>query len=500
MLAARPTALFVSLLFGGGVLAAGPVRAQTGDSAADQFKASLIQVLSLATFGTVSIREPDASVVRDGSDFRVRLPLSGFAAPPDAAITAVARPLENGRMDIASLMFPSSGTIERPPANGMPSRITFAIGEQTISAKIDPTLATESTYTADMGGVGVEADQGDQHSEQHFAHIVTDGSVSAEPDGRLTFGSQSRIMGFRLIGHTADGVRSDVSARAAAGHIAVEGMDRAQGMRMLAALRDFATGAAAERAEHGPDQPAFDPSPEQRERLRAMVDDAVGLLNRLEIDETMEDVHFSVGKEAGGGPTSGATSGTIGQVRLTVSGDAVQERLNGRFGVVLDGIVAAGASPDAAGMIPHHVDLKTVLSGVQVGPLIALLRAATQGHADPTLLQAQAMALLGQPGAQVGIEALSFDSGPLTVTATARLVPLGNGQPGGEIHLAARGMDALMAQAASQPNLQRLMPLVFMAKGMGRPVGDSLVWDISLGDGPIRINGVPFGQALGKTR
>jgi hypothetical protein len=116
------------------------------------------------------------------------------------------------------------------------------------------------------------------------------------------------------------------------------------------------------------------------------------------------------------------------------------------------------------------------------------------------LLQGQAMALLGEPGAQVGIEALSFDSGPLMVTGTARLVPAANGQLGGEIHLVARGVDALMAQAMSQPNLQRLMPLVFMAKGMGHPEGDSLVWDISLGDGPIRVNGVPFGQPPGNTR
>jgi hypothetical protein len=141
-----------------------------------------------------------------------------------------------------------------------------------------------------------------------------------------------------------------------------------------------------------------------------------------------------------------------------------------------------------------------VLSGVRIGPLVALLRAAVQGHADPALLRAQAMALISDPNARVGIESLAFDSGPVAVTGTARLVPEANGQFGGDIHLVARGVDALMAQAASQPNLQRLMPLVFMAKGMGRPEGDSLVWDISVGDGPIRVNGVPFGQPTGKTR
>ncbi len=36
------------------------------------------------------------------------------------------------------------------------------------------------------------------------------------------------------------------------------------------------------------------------------------------------------------------------------------------------------------------------------------------------------------------------------------------------------------------------MPLIFLAKGMGRTEGDSLVWDIVLGDGAPTINGTPF--------
>jgi hypothetical protein len=88
----------------------------------------------------------------------------------------------------------------------------------------------------------------------------------------------------------------------------------------------------------------------------------------------------------------------------------------------------------------------------------------------------------------------------LQVTGTATAVPRANGQLGADIHIAASGMDALLAQAQSRPNLQRIMPMVFMAKGMGRPQGNTLVWDIVLGDGPPKINGVPFGQPAGRTR
>jgi hypothetical protein len=51
-----------------------------------------------------------------------------------------------------------------------------------------------------------------------------------------------------------------------------------------------------------------------------------------------------------------------------------------------------------------------------------------------------------------------------------------------------------------QPKLQQAMPLIFLAKGMARAQGDSLVWDIVLGEGPPTINGTPFGQPAGRTR
>ena len=86
------------------------------------------------------------------------------------------------------------------------------------------------------------------------------------------------------------------------------------------------------------------------------------------------------------------------------------------------------------------------------------------------------------------------------MTGSAKLLPRANGQLGAEIHIAARGVDALLAQVQGQPNLQQAMPLIFLAKGMARAQGDSLVWDIVLGDGVPTINGTKFGQPAGKTR
>ena len=502
MSASRPVALFCVV-----ALTAAPARAQNANTDADALKASVMQVLSLATFGMIPLQDQQATVTQEGSDYRMRVPLAGVAAPPDAAITAVARPLANGRVDIRSMAFPSSGTIETAPAIGLANRITFSIGQQTIAAKVDPTLATESSYTAEFGDIRLETAQGERHGEQTIAHMATDGTFANGPDGRLTFATQSRGTGFHMIGRSTNGFLSDTTARAMAGHFSVEGLDRAQGARMLTRVSRPDGGGHAGSRRSGrrfrlaiwtspPAQilPPATASPEQRRELGAVVEAAHGLLNRIEVDETLEDVHFSIA-----GP-KGNNAGTIGSLRITMTGDAPKDRLNTRLGLAVERIEVPAMGAETGAVAPHHLDLKAVLAGVPVARVMALLREATEDHPDPALLQSRTRELLGDPDARMAIETLSFDVGPMSVTGTAKLLPRANGQLGGEIHIAARGVDALLAQAQGQPKLQQAMPVIFMAKGMGRAQGDSLVWDVALGDGPLTINGTPFGQPPGKTR
>jgi len=496
MPASRRFALFLCL-----TLAAVPARAQTSDSEAEALKASLLEVLSLASFGTLTVQPAAASVARNGSEYQVRLPLSGLSAPPDAAITAVARPLPHGRFDIASMTFPSSGTLETILTNGTPSRIAFAIGRQATSLQLNPAPAAESSYTAQFGDVRLETFQADQQVDQTIDRFATDVTVAAAPNGRVTFSAQSQGTGFHLVGHGANGVASDTSTRAMAGHLSVDGLDRVQATRLLAAARALIAGAPAQAAgppappaPPGPHAPASATSPAQRQQLRAAVDAAAGLLSRIELDETMQDIRFRVTTG------TGAAAATLDSLRVSIAGHAVQDRLNGKFGISADGIAAPTVAAETAALMPHHVDFRTFLAGVRIGPLLALLRAATDAQSDPDLLQAQAIALLSEPGAQIGIEALSFDAGPLAVTGSAHLRPHGRGQLGGEIHIAARGVDALLAQMQGQPKLQQALPMIFLARGMGRAQGDSLVWDITLGDGPPTVNGITLGQPTGRTR
>jgi hypothetical protein len=444
------------------------------------------QILSLATFGAVTVRDQDTEISRSGADYQVRLKLTGFAAPPDAAINAVVRPLANGLLDIASMAFPVTGTIETAPSGGAPGIVSYSLGQQTVTGRVDPTLMVPSSYEAAFGQIRLTSDHGDLHAEQTIDRYAANGTLSADAAGLLTLASQGSGTGYRFTGRGDGDFVSEATARALAGHFSVEGLDRAQGARLLSAARGLAGADSADRTPGG--------SPQERQSLRAMVDATSGLLTRFDAEETLEDIRFAISG------ASGAAGGTIGRFRLGLTGDAVNQRLNGRFAILAEGIATTAMAGENAAFVPHHVDLRAVLVGVRVGPLLALLRQAAASGADFDGLQSQAMALFSDPQARVGIEALSFDSGPLQISGTARAVPRANGQLGAEIHIAASGVDTLLAQAQSRPDLQRILPMVFMAKGMGRAQGNALVWDISLGDGPPKINGVPFGQPAARTR
>jgi hypothetical protein len=482
MPAARATKLFLLL-----ALTASPVHAQTSTLDPEVVKSSLEQFLSMATFGTVTLRENAAEVTQSHADYQVRLPLAGFTRPNDAAVVAVAHPIEHGLLDVTSMKFPPTGTIEMAPANGPPTRVTYSLGHQAITAKVDPNLLAPSSYEADLRELRLSSEQGEQHSEQTLDRYGLNGTLSVDAGGLLTLASQGSGTGLHFIGRGPNNFAFDATARAQAGQFSVEGFDRAQGARLSTALRELSA------ARIVPDQPQG-LSPDRRLALRAIVEAANGLLNRVEAEEILEDVRFAVGT----GTT--ANNGTVRRLRLNVNGDALDQRLNTQFGLTLDGISSSAISAENAVFVPHRIDLRTVLAGLQTGPLLALLRAATESGSDAAALQAPAMTLLADPQVRIRIESLSFDSGPLQIKGSAKITPRPDGQPIAEIHIAASGVDTLLAQAQSQPNLQRIMPMVFLAKGMGRPEGDSLIWDIRFGDGPVTVNGMPFGQPPGKTR
>ena len=494
-------------------LLAMPAQAETTGAQTDALKAGLPQVLSLASLGMLTVQPASVLITRDGSTFQVRLPLSGLSAPPDAAVSALARPLRQGGFEVSSMTVPPSGTLLTTPANGTPSRITFTIGSQAAAARLGPTPTAETSYTAAFDTIQTHTERPDQRIDQTIDRFASNGTVVTAPDRRISFSTQNQATGLHLLGHAADGGSSDTAIRAIAGHVSIDGLDQAQGTRLLAAVRaliaspparphppapTFPTPTSPAPTSPAPTSPAptspAPTSPAQRQQLRAIIDATPDLLNRIEADQTLQHIRFRFA-------TPNRTSaGSVDDLRFHLAGDTARDRLDARLAIAADGIAIPTAPAQTADLVPRHIELKTLLAGVPTAPLIALLRTAADGQTDPALLQAQATALLAEPGARIAIEALSFDAGPLAVTGSANLRPPATEGLAGDIHIAARGVDALLARIQRLPSVQQALPIIFLAKALARPQGDSLVWDISFGDGPLTVNGTPLGQPTGKSR
>ncbi|WP_158922594.1 hypothetical protein [Acidisphaera sp. S103] len=455
----------------------------------DAIKSILTEAISVASSRLFVVQEQTAQVSRDGADYRVRLPLTGFITPADPAVNAVARPTDAGMWNIASMTVPSAGSFGTTTPDTAVRQTEYSIGEQSIHALIDPKFIRPSSLTANLAALKIRSMHFDNHSEDVIDRYVTDSTWSVDTGGLLDLTSNAKATNWHQIENLRTGSNLDSLVRTVSGHFTVEGLDRAKGQQLMDAGEEL----IADRQTMLPNQPPG-LSPPQRHDLRTMVDAVSGMLTRFQGEWTLDGTSFVAGI---------TNSGTIGRVRVEMAEDTRDQQLNANLDIGMDDLAMTSLSPEMASYVPRHIAIKSIVAGVPTAKLMALLWTATEEDADPATVDTQLTALLSEAGARIGIGSLTFDSGPLQVTASARIVPRIDGTFGADIHVAATGADMLIARAQGNPAMQRLLPALLTAKGMGRPAGDALVWDIALGGGPITVNGVPIPLAplrIGKSQ
>ena len=446
----------------------------------ETLRSGLREVLSLLSFGSVSVPDQAMQVTRSGAEYHVQLPLTGFAAPAGATAEAIARPAAYGAWDVTSLTFPPAGAI----GASIDQVVSYTVDQQMIHGRLDSGLKAPSTLVAELGTLALQSATGGQATEQTIARMTLDGTLSAASGGRVDVLAHDSATNWHAIMRDPAGVASDNLVQHVDGHVSLTDLDRTQGMHLVAAARALTGTARSPRA-------ITDLSAAGRRDLRQMLDATVGLLSRFEVDETLSGLTFNLGPKS---------AGALGRMQVHAQGSAADQRLSAGIDIDMGELTLAAVSADTRTYLPHHLTVHAILAGLPIGPLLALLQTAIVPNADPAALQAQANALLNTPGAKAGVESIAFDSGPLRVRGSAQFVLRGDGEIGADIHIAAAGVDILLAQAQGRPALQGILPMVFLAKGMGHVQGDNIVWDISLGGGPLTINGIPFGQPAERSR
>jgi hypothetical protein len=466
-------------------LVAAPFFAAPAYSQTDQ-TASLLEALSLVSGRMLVAPIVAPEVTRDGDRFHVHIPIPKLTSPPDAAIEVTATPLEAGVWDITDLTLPAAGGLVTPGAPSTPPvSLRFTIGQQTAHARIDPTLTLPSPYAVAFSDIAFHIDSTVSPTDLTIGQVTLDGTLTGDAGGRMTTRSHSRVDDWHLNLVTNTGAPVSISLRNLNVLSDIDGLDRAKMEHLRESMRVL--GAIQKSTPVVPGQPPS-MSPAMREQLRGMVEASTGLLTGLNIEETFQGLHFAA---------SGGKTGDIGKIRLAIASEATDDRVAAHFDLDLDDMTMAAVPAQFVQYVPRHVAFRTAISGIQAEGLRHFLIDTMAEGVSPADRQAKAIALLNEPGAHAGIDTLTIESGPMLIQGSARVRPLPDGTAAFDIHLTAHGLDAMLALIQSDPKAQQILPMLFMAKGMGKQEGGNVVWDIGVAHGRVTINGVPMGQNAG---
>lgn len=424
-------------------------------------------------------------VTPEGDHFRVALPFADVTG--QNAITADVRPLPGGIWAVDALRLPAAAKFTlhmpeqgAPPGATAPTKFDLRIGNQHSHALVDPALTAPSRLSVDLANVDLETDSARQHQLQHLDRYAMQATL--QPDhGRLDLQESSTIAGWRSASREGDRRAVGFGADHILANLRIDGIDRARAAALMTAASGLIAtlpSAAAQRGHMALSAP-------ERAALRALIESLHGIVTDVQGNESIDGVHVAI---------AGLGEVTAQHVSLGMAGAAPGGVLHATLTIGLDGLTGRDLPPSAMALVPHHLTLQPSVSGVSLAALTTLALAATDQNASRTELQQDTDALWAQGGMRVGLDAIDVDVGPVALHGQGSLRMTGPGEYTGHARIAATGLDMLMEQAASNPDLQRALPLIAMARGFARQEGDHLVWDIVASPAGVTVNGVPIGR------
>jgi hypothetical protein len=424
--------------------------------------------------------------------YQITWPIPGLDKPADdVAATASLRPLDGGRWSFEDVKAPPAAnlTVTLPDtgdaiASG-PLKIAFTLGSQDTHAVIDPSFATASTLHIDIGDFALTTDSTKEHQEQHINRYLVDTSLKPTQDGRLDLAMDATMDGWKSASKINGGAAMAIASQTMHALGRIEGVSRDRITLLLTAASAFFNALPDDAMEKGSKTKLPAPA---RAHLRLMVEALQDMLGAVRLEETVEGLQVEV---------AGMGSVAIKRFMVAFGGEAPDGKLHAWVDIGLDGLDTPNLPPKIAPYLPRHLEVKPSLSGVRTADLSKLALDATEEGADSDSLTPDVAALLSHGGADLGIEALSFDLGPAKFEGTGHIVLLSPVMWRGEGHVSATGLDELTAQARDDPVLQKALPVLILLRGLAKPDGERLVWNIA-SDGPsLTVNGVDLSQLGG---
>jgi hypothetical protein len=476
----RLTALCLLLLLPCGALAddIGPAQAQALQQQLTDWLAGLLGP------GT-TLPDLPLQITGEGDHYRATWPIPGLDSPPGgAAVTASVQSLGGGRWAIEAIKLPEavSFTLTIPDTgdNGTsgPLKATITIGRQDSHAVIDPAIAGPSTLHLDLGDLAIATDSARQHQEQRIGRYDFETGLSPARDGRLDAAAEATVEGWETAARMADGAAIAIGAQKMHALGRVDGVNRDKAAWLVSAMNGFLRALPPDVVEkHGKgDLPA-----PARAQLRALIGALPDLLSAVRLEETVDGLQIEV---------AGMGGLALQHAVLGFGGEAPDGNLHAWFEIALDGLRTPSLPPKMTAYLPHHIALRPSIAGVRTADLAKLALDATEADAGDDTLGPDIAAIFAHGGVDFGVETLSFDLGPAKVEGVGKLVVLSPDSWHGEARLFATGLDELTAQVRKDPELKQALPVLIMLRGLAKPDGDRLVWDIASEGMTVTVNGI----------
>lgn len=471
-----------------------PLGARADDIGPTQAAALQQQIKDwLASLFGPAMTLPDLAlqVTGEGDHYRLTLPIPGLDNPASgASVTASVKPLDGGRWSIESLNLPDTAnfTMTMPDAvdkgAGGPTKVAMTVGKQDSHAVIDPALATASTMQIDMHDLAVTTDSPAQHQEQKIARYAVDSSVKPGSDGRLALDLDATMEGWQ----SAASVHGDAAVAFGAQKLhatgKIDGVSRERVTALLTAISALVGALPPDLA----DKNVTDLPPAARAQLHGVIDGLTDVLHSVRLEESVDGLQVEV---------AGMGGLAIQHILFGFGGEAPDGRLHIWLDIGVDGLDTPTLPPTMTAFLPKHIALRPSLSGIQTADLRKLALDAADSDADNKALEPDLAAIFAHGGVDLGLETFAFDVGPAKLEGVGHLVALSPKTWSGKARLTASGFDELTAQAKSNPELQQALPVLVMMRGLAKPDGKQLVWEIASDGGAVTVNGMDLSQLGG---
>lgn len=410
-----------------------------------------------------------------GDHYHIEIPIAhrweGGSIGGDSA-GADLTPLGDGRWQIAKGTLPGRVEIDADhPPPGQPKTTVVTAKDFSVAGVIDTTLATETKLTDTAQGLDIQTSGPGTIGHGTLTDLAGALTVSPAQDGRVAVVSTGTAHNYVLT-HTSGNDSFNIAVQKLAGTTRVEGLSFPA---LRAAFHTLSTMAALP-----PPAPGKPTDPATAKALHTFIAALADSATAMTFEGNDDGISFK-------GPDP--VQGSIEHLGFDFeTGDKGGETALA-LGFDVRGLSLPALPPGTATtFVPKRVLFHVAFSGLDSA---TLHKSLDEGVDEPTPGAAMGliMAALAAHPATVAIDKLDIETGPATITGHGTLTTNGPSHTEGHALVRATGVDAAIQALSSDPQAKGALGMLIFLKGLARPDGDGLVWNVTFDGQKLLVNG-----------